>query len=170
VSRRLRPSSPKTATAESDALRLLARRPLTRAELRGRLAESGHPVEKIDEACAKLESAGYLDDARLARHYLVTRAARLGHGPVRMLDELERRGVRRPVAEAAWSRAVDERDIVPDELLRSALLRRIPAGGIVDVRTRTRVYNALLRAGFPVDAVAEALAGQANGEVDDDLT
>jgi len=137
------------AAAERDGALFLARRPLTVAELRDRLAGRGHSAEAVDSACDRLARAGYLDDGKLAADYIVTRAHRLGHGPDRLLRELRDRGVDPDVARLAMDRAVRDGDLDPLEILRRRIGRLLPTGAErLDGRHWRRVYNALIRAGF----------------------
>lgn len=170
---RRRPRSPdrSTASPEEHALRALGRRPLTAAELRSRLESAGHGAAVIDETCATLAARGWLDDGELARHYIVTRAERLGHGPGRLIEGLVRRGVARAVAQAAWDVAVAGGEVSLDGMLNAQIARRLARRQrALDAREYARVYNSLLRAGFPGDAVERALAPRrATSEVNDDL-
>lgn len=143
--------------AESLALRLLARRPLCRQELRERLLEDGSAAAEIDDALDRLEADGVIDDLKLSLHYIVARANRLGLGRTRMLAELERRGVDPEDARAAWARAVREGHVDPDALARKAAAKRIGGAGAIDPGRYRRVYNALLRAGFDPTAIRAAL-------------
>jgi len=146
------------AAAERDGARLLARRPLSEAELRERLEKRGHAAEAVDRACDRLGRAGYLDDGRLAMDYIVTRSHRLGHGPERLLRELRDRGVDADVARRALDRVVQEGDLDPLEILRRRIGRLVPAGGgQLDGRHWRRVYNALIRAGFDTESVRREL-------------
>jgi SOS response regulatory protein OraA/RecX len=56
------------------ALVLLARRPLTRAEVRLKLAAEGYDPSDATAAVDRLAAGGVLDDSRLAAHYLLARA------------------------------------------------------------------------------------------------
>ena len=137
-----------TAAAVDDALRSLARKPLTEAEVARRLAARGHPPAAVATALERLRERGYLNDSELAFDYIVLRAERLGHGPERLIGDLVERGVSPEVAEAAWKTAVDREAVAPVELLRRQIRRRMPGGAGHDRKSRARVYNALLRAGF----------------------
>jgi regulatory protein len=143
-------------TALADATRLLARRPLTEFELRERLGAAGHAGADVEEACERMRAAGYVDDGRLAADFIAARAERLGHGPLRLVEDLCRRGVAREVAERALRGAVDRGDIDPRALLRRRLRRHLP-GTKPSRRDLARVYNALRRAGFDDDAIRTEL-------------
>jgi regulatory protein len=147
------------APAGRDALALLARRPRTARELRDGLLGRGHDAAAVEQVVAALERSGHIDDVRLAAHWVVTRATRLGHGPRRLVESLVRRGVDRDVARVAWDRAVEQGDLDPAALIRRQIRRRVGAARSIDRRTYGRVYNALLRAGFGAAAVEAELAG-----------
>jgi len=154
-----------------DALALLSRRPRTAAELREGLTRRGHPSAAIEDAMVTLEQTGQIDDKRLAEHYVVARATRLGHGPRRLVEDLVRRGVRRELARAAWDDAVEHGDLDPAEIVRRQIRRRIGPSRQIDRASYVRVYNALLRAGFGAGAVEAELADlrQDRDEVGDDF-
>ena len=141
-----------------DLVRLLARRPATRAEGEAALRRRGHAEEEIARALEHAAERGWIDDAKLAYDFIVARTARLGRGRDRLLAELEARGVDRATATAAWRRAAESGDLDADDALRRAVRKRIASGGaLTDERRYARVYNALLRDGFDRDAVEAAL-------------
>jgi len=74
----------------SRAVKLLARREHTRAELAGKLARHGAP-EDVEQVVADLERDGLQSDARAAESYLRSHGARLG--AARLRQTLRRKGV-----------------------------------------------------------------------------
>jgi regulatory protein len=163
-------------TAHEAALRLLERRPRTVSELNALLLERDHPAEAVGEALRRLADAGYLDDGDLALHFILARAPRLGHGPERLLRELEQRGVDPATAREAWRRALLEGGLREEELVREAVRRRVARQpGALDRRAYRRVYNALRRAGFGAHAIRAELDplaqfdARAEDGMDDDL-
>jgi SOS response regulatory protein OraA/RecX len=157
------------ADIEREALRLLARRPLTESELSDGLARLGFRIGRIAGLVERFRSHRYLDDARVAREFIVTRAERLGHGPERLLRDLERRGIPARVARAAWRRALEQGDLDPDGLLQRRLQRELErAGAPLDRRGYRRAYHALLRAGFGAESIVAALAPHCDEALDDD--
>lgn len=140
-------------------MKLLARRPLSAAELRQRLQRAGYAARDIEAAAGRLEQAGYLDDAELALHYILTRTERLGHGPQRLFRELERRGVAPALVQAVWERAVGDGNLDPQALLRGRIARRLGReSGRLGQRGYARMYNALLRDGFPKEMIEAELS------------
>jgi SOS response regulatory protein OraA/RecX len=150
--------SSRDASVAGAAMRLLGRRPLSEAELRERLRARGHAAAAVEEACARLREAGYLDDLRLALDFIVTRAERLGHGPAKLVVDLCGRGVGHDVAEDALQIAIRQGDLVPREVLRRRMRRHLGGAPVPPgPRDYARVYNALRRAGFDDEAIRQEL-------------
>ena len=150
------------------ALRLLARRPLTAAELRLRLDARELPQAAIEAALLRLAEEGAVDDLQLALHYILVRSERLGHGRSRLLRELRRRGVEPELAERAWRKALDENALRPEDSLRRLSRRQLErCGGRLDPRQYRRVYNALCRAGHDASSITEVLAPYRAFDADD---
>lgn len=78
--------------ARSTALRLLARREHSRLELRLKLFQRKLPADIIESVLDEYEAEGWLDDDRFADVYARHRMD-LGYGPLRILGELQQRGV-----------------------------------------------------------------------------
>jgi regulatory protein len=146
------------ADAHADAVRLLARRPLAKRELLERLVARGHAPSEADEAIARLEAAGVVDDLALARHWIATRAGSRGRGRDRTIAELRARGVDPGTAARAWAEALADGEIDEAEGLKRAVRRRLgePPGAQGSARL-ARVYNALRSEGFEPDEIASAL-------------
>ena len=152
-------SGERNAAVKRDAMRAMALRPLSAAEIRRTLERRGHSPALIDGVLFELREAGQIDDLSLAMDYITARAARLRHGRGRLLRDLERRGVALETARAAWDAVVRRGDLDPAGLIRDAVDRGIAGqGGRLDDRTYRRVYNSLLRAGFDDPDVRRELA------------
>lgn len=78
--------------ARSAALRLLARREHSRLELSLKLRQRRVPEDIIEAVLDDYEQEGWLDDSRFADVYARQRMD-LGYGPLRILGELQQRGV-----------------------------------------------------------------------------
>jgi regulatory protein len=144
--------------AYDEAVRLLARRALSRLEIERKLAERGHDPGDVAQAVERLVAARAIDDDALARALLGSRAKRRGSGPDRALAELESRGIPAAAAERAWREAVDDGAIDPDAQLARAVAKKLgPPPGRADRGRLSRVYNALLSEGFERDAIEAAL-------------
>ncbi|MBD3641940.1 MAG: regulatory protein RecX [Marinobacter sp.] len=78
--------------ARAAALRLLARREHSRLELSMKLRQRRFENGLIEEVLDEYEEQGWLDDHRFADVYARQRMD-LGYGPLRILGELQQRGV-----------------------------------------------------------------------------
>ncbi|MCZ2421363.1 MAG: recombination regulator RecX [Burkholderiales bacterium] len=86
------------------ALRMLARREHSRAELVRKLAAEGTPQE-IHDMLAQLEGSGLLSDTRFAEAYVASRAARVGNA--RLRHDLRTRGIDEETIDAALPGGAD---------------------------------------------------------------
>jgi regulatory protein len=127
------------------AVHALAAHARSRAEL-GRRLRWRHAGPAVDQALARLERSGLLDDRRFAHEYARARAAR-GRGASRILTELLTRGVERSVAEGAVATLVDSGEAT--RALRNAATRRVAQLAQVPPRERRRrLLGYLGRRGF----------------------
>lgn len=152
-----------TVSCLEAALRLLGRRNHTSAELRTKLRRKEFPAGEIEGALAALAERGLLDDARAAAGLAEARALR-GQGSRRIANELRARGVGEADAAAALEGLPDEAARLVAALERRA--RTLPSGLTGRERSK-KLFDHLVRRGFPPDAVREALRKKGDA-VDDD--
>ena len=145
------------------ALRWLASRPLTEAEIRARLAAKGFGADEVECTVEHLSAERLIDDAALAADFIVLRSRRLRLGKQRLIRELERRGVASSIAERAYRQAVESGDLDPRAILHEAVERRLKRDPERTAAASRRVYNALLRAGFPAAELYAELKRQQVG-------
>ncbi len=143
------------------ALRLLAGRDLTTAQLRGRLLRRGLPADEVGRTLNRLTRAGLLDDARTAAAH----ARRMVHVKLRGRDrarrELEALGIDPETADRALAAVFAEVDEAA--VLERAIARRTE--GPIRARAELRrLHGALVRQGFAPDEVAAALLARAGGD------
>jgi regulatory protein len=145
------------ADAYASALRILARRDHAELELRRKLLAKGYPAGPVEAAVARLRENGYLDDGRFARSYAES-AIRSGRGfGIRILHDLEKRGVPRGTAEEALREKGEDCD--EETLLIRLVERRYPAfdPAAADDGEIRRMAGYLLRRGFSAAAVRSVL-------------
>ncbi len=149
-------TSPDDATPRDDALRLLARREYSRTELEGRLAAKGHEKSAIAECLDVLAEQGLQSDARFAESFLRSRIQR-GQGPLKIHQELARRGIERELVRSAFSEQEGQGGVDWFALACEALARRFSGPGDTP-RERARRERFLAGRGFDFDQVRHALA------------
>ncbi|MGH8273455.1 MAG: regulatory protein RecX, partial [Gammaproteobacteria bacterium] len=93
--------------AEEVALRLLARREHSRAELAAKLRSRGIDEGEVERALNRLEAEGALSEARFVEQ-LVRVRLRQGYGPLRIRRDLAAKGVAPERAEAEMDFDDDE--------------------------------------------------------------
>jgi regulatory protein len=97
----------KPLSVRERAMNLLARREHSRHELAQKLILKGHFHEEIGPALDRLKDQGLLDDQRFSESYTRYRA-RLGFGPLRIRQELQKKGVNHAMIAHALSTMDDQ--------------------------------------------------------------
>ena len=136
------------------AVSLLAVRARTEKELRDALHQCAYPEETIDRVMARMQEAGYLNDADFAAHWAASRTGK-GMGTRRIGMELRRKGVSSETIGQTLD-AIDE-----DELLEGALktARKAAKGRDLSLPAeRQKVSAALIRRGYGYDHARKALS------------
>ena len=146
-------------SAYADAVRMLARRELSVAQVRSRLADREHAPDAIDSAIEVLVESGALDDTRVAKAYARTASGVKGRGRLRVQRELVEMGIAKDVAAEAIAEVfgdLDERALI-DKAIKKKL--RFTAGPrkTLSLQERSRLYQFLMRQGFTPAAVSAAL-------------
>lgn len=146
------------------AVNMLAARARSATDLRRQLVRKGEPASLADAAIARLQAAGFLDDAAYARAF--TRSKALGGGAARrrVQQELSRKGVARDVADQAVAEVYEEEEIDEGASLDRLVQKRLRSLAKLapEVRDR-RLWSYLARRGFDADAIRKAIE-RATGE------
>jgi regulatory protein len=139
-----------------DALRMLARRELSEAQIRQRLARRDHDPGAIDAAVGRLKDERAIDDSRVANAIARLETGVRRHGRLRVRRAIELAGIDRDTAR----RAVDDvfASLDPDTLLDEVIARRLRGRALVeDNREAARLYRYLVAQGFEPDRALRAL-------------
>ena len=138
--------------ARNSAMRLLASREHSRAELRGKLVGRGFENDSVEELLQGLEDQDLLSDERFAMSLIASRAE-TGYGPKRIDLELRNRGVSEELAREALAKAeVDWGQQVTDQAVRK--FGSDPAQTFPEWARRARYLE---RRGFGQDAIRLAI-------------
>lgn len=145
------------------ALALLSRRDYTESELRKKLLDCGYEAEAVDALIQDLTTSRLLDDRRVAASHVRTATAIKGRGRLRIARELAARGLPKDVASEALA-GVEKQDEAA--AIRKILMRKKwPASP--SLADRRRMFQHLMRRGFPADAIGRALGATLTDDVDD---
>ena len=137
------------------ALRQLARRELSEAQLRQRLSRRGFTPDDIDSAVTRLRQDGSLDDARTAAAIARSQLSLKKRGERRVRREIEAAGIASALADRAVAEVYGEVDA--DALLAAAIDRRLGTRRLDDDREMARLYRYLVGQGFESDRAMTAL-------------
>jgi regulatory protein len=143
--------------ARSRALRLLAARDRSSAEVRSRLQLSGFSPVTISATITWLAGLGYLDDARFAERYTAEKSM-AGWGERRIRSELLRKGIDRAAVDVALASVAgdEEGEDARMETLMTLVRRRFGRQWQGDREgAERRLAGFLARRGYDWDTVAK---------------
>ncbi|MBL7964424.1 MAG: RecX family transcriptional regulator [Flavobacteriales bacterium] len=132
-----------------------ARQERCHQETRNKLRSWGFNSQKADQVLTQLITEGFLNEARFAEHFAISKARQKGWGPRKIGHELKAREVSAPCIAMAL-RAVDADEQL--DHLRRRVEQRWAKEPAADLWTRRqRVIRHFLRKGFGTDEVTSIL-------------
>ena len=169
-SRPERPIDPEKARARTmqRAVKLLAAKPRSVAELRERLLEKQWTNEEaVEAALSKLQEYGYLDDGRFAVGFASYRVKQKPVGRQRLARDLQMKKVDKETAAEALDLVYTE---TPEEqLVDRAIEKRVRLRGRPATRQETKsLFDHLLRLGFSYDLVIRKVRAASQTDVDEE--
>jgi regulatory protein len=147
------------------ALKALTRRPFPIRELEEKLFQSCPDAEAVNQIVEKLKAAGYLDDRKFCESFIQSRLQRKACGRARIERELRTRGLNPKLVSEELEKAYPvEAELGPLQHALERKLRSLPPP--VDAKKLSRLYNHLLRRGFPGGAIRQELRRRLKLEMD----
>ena len=140
------------ARAVDRAVKLLARRPYSIAEIRQNLASHDIAPGTIDAALAKLDRLGYVDDRAFAAYWIENRERFRPRSPRALRYELRQKGIANDVIQAALN-AIDPHD----SAYRAAQDKVRRFQGLDRQTFRNKLGGFLARRGFGYDIVRDTV-------------
>ena len=162
------PSTPEQVRARAfqRAVKLLAAKPRSVAELRERLLERCSSKAIVETVIARLREYGYLDDERYALGYASAKLRQQPIGRRRLQQSLQLKKVDRAVAEEALDQVFAETP--EDELIDRAVGKRVRLRGRPKTRAEAKsLFDHLLRQGFPFELVSEKVRAASQTNLDE---
>jgi regulatory protein len=140
------------------AVKLLAAKPRSVAELRERLLEKNWTNDAIvTGVIEKLKEYNYLDDAQYARTVALSKLRQKPQGKRRLQFVMSRKKLDRETVDAAIEEAFE--NIPESELIDAAIEKRIRLKGNPETREeKKKFYDHLLRQGFDYDLIREKMS------------
>ena len=165
--RQLNPEKARERTFQR-AVKLLAAKPRSVAELRERLLEKQWTNEEVVEAVlVKLGEYGYLNDERFAFGYASYKVRQKPVGRQRLQRDLQLKKVDRETADEAIRLVFEETP--EEELVDRAIEKRMRLRGRPRTRAEVKsLYDHLLRQGFSYELVARKVRAASDTSLDED--
>ena len=150
------------------AVNLLAAKPRSVEELRGRLLERLWTDEAIVESVlGKLKEYGYLDDRKFAGDLALSKLRQKPQGRRRLRLSLSQKKLSSEDVERGVEEAFEK--LPESELIDAAIEKRVRLKGVPSTRDETKkFYDHLLRLGFDYDLVRSKTADLKRISVPDD--
>ena len=150
------------------AVKLLAAKPRSAAELRERLLEkSWTNTEIVDGVIEKLKEYKFVDDRQFAGDLALSKLRQKPQGKRRLQHSLSQKKLDKEIVEAALRSAFEK---MPEtELIDSAIAKRLRLKGNPKTREETKkFYDHLLRQGFSFDLIMEKMSAIAKQAFEED--
>lgn len=161
------PERSRTRTLQR-AVKLLAAKPRSVAELRERLLEKEWTTEEAaDYAIAKLSEYGYLNDEQFAFGYASARVRQKPVGRQQLARDLQMKQIDRELAEETLKKVFEA---TPEaELIDAAIEKRVRLRGRPTTRQETKsLFDHLLRRGFSYDLIISKVRALSSAELSED--
>ena len=137
--------------ARERSLYLLQSRDYSESDMRRKLTMSYYPVRIVDETLEFLKNFSYIDDERYTKNIIESSSRYRSRKDIKM--RLHRKGIAKDLISDLIS------DVSIDEvgIIRTKYKGKIEEFKNGDDKTRTKIYNMLLRKGFSYDDINTAL-------------
>ena len=154
------------ARAFQRAVKLLAAKPRSIAELREKLAERSTSKAVVETVIERLREYGYLDDERYALGYASSKLRQQPIGRRRLKQNLAMKQVDRSVAEGVLDQVFAETS--EEDLIDQAIEKRLRIRGRPKTRAEAKsLFDYLLRQGFPFDLVSDRVRAASRTDLDE---
>jgi regulatory protein len=154
------------ARAFQRAVKLLAAKPRSIAELRERLLERCSNKSIVETVITRLREYGYLDDERYALGYASAKLRQQPMGRRRLQQSLQLKQVDRIVAAEALDEVFTETS--EEQLIDRAVEKRVRLRGRPKTRAEAKsLFDHLLRQGFPFELVSEKVRAASQTNLDE---
>ena len=149
------------------ALKALTFRPHSSRELEDKLLQCCGDSTRISHVIERLKTASYLDDRKYVELFIQSRRDRKAQGRFRISRELQAKGLDPSLVQKVLNETYPaEQERAPLRLALEKKLQTLSAP--MDAKKLARLYNHLLRRGFPGGAIRQELRRRLKAEIDPD--
>lgn len=141
--------------AKLRAMNLLQKRSYTEKQLRDKLKAGSYPERIVDEALEYVKSFRYVDDYQYAVDYITCYETRKSRK--KLETELIMKGVSKAVITDAFREWENQGGTQDEVTMIQELLVKKHYTPECDVKEKNRIYSFLLRKGFAIEKVQEAM-------------
>lgn len=153
MARKVKPADSPAGDAYEAAVRYLAGRPHTVAEIHRHLRSKKFEADTIDRAIDRLRAQRYVDDEAFARWWVEQRERFKPRGDRALRTELAQKGVARDVVDIVLGERAPDADV---EQARRALSRPLTRwADMPDAEKRRKIHAYLAARGFDYDTIDE---------------
>ncbi len=131
------------------------------AEVKAKLYQQRFPPKVVQITLEKLRSLKVLDDEAFARSWASARVEGRGYGPVRVVRELQEKGVAKPLVDQVVKEIFSPEEV--RDRAKRLLEKRFRSEDLSDARVLRRAVGFLRRRGYRDSTIAE-LIGHSLGE------
>ena len=146
-------------TTYDRALNILAFRARSVSELRRQLLKKGEATADVEKAITRLMEQRLLNDEDFARQYARVKLTYAGASRFKIIQELGRKGIARPMAEEAMDALSESEGLDASENIHRVAEKKWRAlSKLDDVSARRRLYAFLARRGFNPEEIRGAMS------------
>jgi regulatory protein len=154
------------ARAFQRAVKLLAAKPRSIAELREKLSERCANKSVVETVIDRLREYGYLDDERYALSYAASKLRQQPIGRRRLKQNLALKKVDRTLADEVLDQVFAEKS--EESLIDEAIEKRVRVRGRPKTRAEAKsLFDYLLRQGFPFELVSDRVRKASRTDLDE---
>lgn len=147
-------------SAKSAAVKYLALRLRTEAEVSSKLKSDGFESETVKRVVEELKSMGYINDEIYAQKYIYDRSKLKPQSKKLLRMDLKRKGVSDQIIDSV----LGDWEIDELSLAESLIRRKFGKYDLEDEKIIRRVYSFLYHRGFDFDVIQEAIKRVKNGD------
>ena len=147
------------SSAYEYALKLLTARSYTARSLFRKLAQKGIPPEEAQAVLDRLESSGLVNDAKFAEQYARSKVLVSGASRRRVVQDLRRKGIAQPLADAALATLFADEEIDSAALAEKTARKKLKQmGDLEPLVLRRRLFGFLARRGYELEDIKRAVS------------